>query len=116
MSPLGRGFLEEARAARRQVYLWTVNAPNLMRWGIRHHVDGVITDDPALFQQVLKYWEEEQSKGSLASSDSALDRITWSQRFYMLAVTMYVTVFGWFIHRRYLSAVEPVQFEERKAG
>lgn len=114
MGPLGRGFLEEARAAHRQVYLWTVNAPNLMRWSIRHEVDGVITDDPASFRQVCQDWEEEQRKGKSISRDPDLDRITWVQRLQVLAVALYVLLFGWFLKRKYLLAVERVQFEERK--
>jgi hypothetical protein len=29
-----------------------------MRWGIRHGLDGVITDDPKLFLEVRKDWHE----------------------------------------------------------
>ncbi|KAJ5654707.1 hypothetical protein N7490_001710 [Penicillium lividum] len=114
MGPLGRGFLEEARAARRKVYLWTVNAPNLMRWGIRHQVDGIITDDPARFQSVCEQWELDQKKGPLASLDPKADRLTVGQRVEIILVAVYVLTVGWFLKRKYLPTVERVQFEERK--
>ncbi|KAJ5657068.1 hypothetical protein N7507_009018 [Penicillium longicatenatum] len=114
MGPLGRGFLEEARAARRKVYLWTVNVPNLMRWGIRHKVDGIITDDPARFQKVCEEWELDQKKGPLASLDPKADRLTFGQRVEILLVAFYVLTFGWFLKRKYLPTVERVHLDERK--
>lgn len=114
MSPLGRGFLEEARAARRKVYLWTVNEPNLMRWGIRQKVDGIITDDPARFQKICEEWELDQKKGPLASLDPKADRLTFRQRVEILLVVLYLLTFGWFLKRKYLPSLERVQFEERK--
>ncbi|KAJ5921626.1 hypothetical protein N7454_009100 [Penicillium verhagenii] len=114
MGPLGRGFLEEARAARRKVYLWTVNAPNLMRWGIRHQVDGIITDDPLRFQEVREQWALEHRKGALASCNPKADRLTLGQQVEIILVAVYVLTFGWFLKRKYLPTVERVQIEERK--
>ncbi|KAJ5769761.1 uncharacterized protein N7511_001812 [Penicillium nucicola] len=113
MGPLGRGFLEEAQAARRRVYVWTVNAPNLMRWCIRHKIDGVISDEPGRFRQVCAEWEKEQS-GGLGLPDPKLDRITLRQRVEMYAVTVYVVVFGWLVKRKYFPPLEQVHFEENK--
>jgi phosphatidylglycerol phospholipase C len=114
IGPLGRGFLEEARAARRQVYVWTVNAPNLMRWCIRHGVDGVITDEPGLFREVCQEWEKERTEG-LGYPDPELDRITFRQRLEILAVALYVICFGWFLKRKYFTPVERMGFEEHKS-
>ncbi|KAJ5086162.1 hypothetical protein N7532_010933, partial [Penicillium argentinense] len=114
MGPLGKGFLEEARAARRRVYVWTVNAPNLMRWSLRHEVDGVITDEPAQYQQVCREWQEQQKDGSGTPHDPSLDSLTLSQRAHILLATLFILLFGWVLKRRYLPAVERVQFEERK--
>jgi hypothetical protein len=113
MGPLGRGFLEEARAARRRVYVWTVNAPNLMRWCIRHKIDGVISDEPARFRQICDEWEKEHSDG-LSLRDPKLDRISFKQRLQIYVVALYVVVFAWFIKRKYFPPLERVDFEERK--
>lgn len=114
MGPLGRGFLEEARAARRRVYLWTVNSPRLMRWAIRHEVDGVITDEPARFRQVCEEWEKEQRNEAGAFHDPQLDRLTVGERLRIMAVAVYLLLFGWFLKLKYLPSVERVQFEQRK--
>lgn len=97
MGPLGRGFLEEARAARRQVYVWTVNAPNLMRWSLRRKVDGVITDEPAHFREVCDQWEKEQIAPSGETQDSEGDGLTLSQRLQCLVATGLVLCFGWLL-------------------
>ncbi|KAJ5278596.1 hypothetical protein N7478_003968 [Penicillium angulare] len=115
MGPLGRGFLEEARAAHRRVYLWTVNAPNLMRWAIRHKVDGIITDEPGELQSVCQEWEKGQAGDSLSSHNSNLDRLTVRQRARIWFVTLFVLLFGWIIKRKYLTAVDRVHFKEEKA-
>lgn len=114
MGPFGRGFLEEARAARRKVYLWTVNAPNLMRWGIRHGVEGIITDNPALFQRVCEAWERERKDGTIVVPELHVDRLSFGQRAQVVLVAVFVLLFGWVLKRKYLNAVERVQLEERK--
>jgi phosphatidylglycerol phospholipase C len=55
VGPVGQNFLRDVRAAGRDVFVWTVNKPNGMRWSIRNEVDGVLTDDPAAF---IKFCEE----------------------------------------------------------
>ncbi|KGO38145.1 Glycerophosphoryl diester phosphodiesterase [Penicillium expansum] len=114
MGPLGRGFLDEARAARRQVYVWTVNAPNLMRWCIRHEIDGVISDEPGRFRQVCQGWEKEHT-GVLGAPNPELDRIPFRQRIEIIAVALYVICFGWILKRMYLTPVERLGFEEHKS-
>ncbi|KAJ5807938.1 hypothetical protein N7474_009207 [Penicillium riverlandense] len=113
IGPLGKGFLEEARAARRRVYVWTVNAPALVRWSIRHEIDGVITDHPDRFREDCKQWEEDLTSDSPSKRDPALDRLSLRQRMEILLVALYVVLFGWY-YRKNFPAVERVQFEERK--
>lgn len=113
LGPLGNGFLEEVRAAGRRVYLWTVNAPALTRWALRHEVDGVITDHPDRFREDCKQWEEDLTSGSPSKRDPAMDRLSLRQRLEILVVSFMVLVFGWF-YRKNFPAVERVQFEERK--
>ncbi|OQE42318.1 hypothetical protein PENCOP_c004G03985 [Penicillium coprophilum] len=114
MGPLGRGFLDEVRAAGRRVYVWTVNAPNLMRWCIRHEIDGVISDEPGRFRQVCEGWEKEHT-GVLGIPNPNLDRIPLGQRIEIIAVALYVICFGWILKRIYLAPVERLDFEERKS-
>lgn len=114
MGPLGGGFLEEARAARRRVYLWTVNSPSLMRWAVRHKVEGVITDEPARFRKLCMEWEKEQTNETGAFHDPELDRLTIGERLRILTVAMFLMLFGWFLRRKYFPSVERVQFEQRK--
>ncbi|KGO76298.1 Glycerophosphoryl diester phosphodiesterase [Penicillium italicum] len=114
MGPLGRGFLDEVRAARKQVCVWTVNAPNLMRWCIRHGIDGVISDEPGRFRQVCEGWEKEHT-GVLGVPNPELDRIPLRQRVEIIVVALYVICFGWILKRMYLTPVERLEFEEHKS-
>lgn len=56
--PLGTRFIRDAKAAKRPVFTWTVNEANLMRWCIQKELDGVITDDPKLFNQICDTWAD----------------------------------------------------------
>lgn len=58
MAPWGRRFIAKAHRDNRPVYAWTVNDERAMQWGIRHGLDGVLTDDPKLFVEVRKGWHE----------------------------------------------------------
>ncbi|RMD44654.1 hypothetical protein DV735_g466, partial [Chaetothyriales sp. CBS 134920] len=62
VGPLGRWFVRDVRAAGRLVYDWTVNDVASMRWSVEKGLDGVITDNPKLFNELCKNWrfEEEQ--------------------------------------------------------
>lgn len=112
MGPLGRGFLQEARAARRQVYVWTVNAPNLMRWGIQHRVDGVITDDPAYYQQICAQWEaEQQAKSGIAKAAGPI-RLNLAEKLDIWTLALLAVLVGWYFRRKYLPSVHRVQLEQ----
>lgn len=52
IGPLGGCFLREVKSKGRKMFVWTVNAEDMMRWSIRKEVDGVITDDPKKFLAV----------------------------------------------------------------
>ncbi|KAL4916120.1 PLC-like phosphodiesterase [Aspergillus aurantiobrunneus] len=115
MGPLGRGFLDQARDAGLPVYLWTVNAPNLMRWGIRLRVDGIITDEPALFKRVCEEWEKELGASTHAPPLSKLDALTLGQRAMILVFTVLVALSSGFLRRKYLPPIERVQLEQRRS-
>lgn len=52
LGPIGAKFMRDVRKAGRQLFVWTVNDENLMKWSIQRRVDGVITDDPKKFKDI----------------------------------------------------------------
>lgn len=58
MTPWGRAFVRRVQRDRRPIFAWTVNDERRMRWGVRHGLDGVITDDPKLFLEVRSTWHQ----------------------------------------------------------
>ncbi|KAL2793695.1 PLC-like phosphodiesterase [Aspergillus keveii] len=114
MGPLGRGLLEKAREARHPVYLWTVNAPNMMRWAIRNQVDGIITDDPVLLKSVYEKWEEEQKGHTQQPPLTRLDRLTLGQRLEIMLLTFLVMISSRYFRRKFLSSVEHQPMPERR--
>ena len=83
MTPWGRAFTRKAQCDNRPVFAWTVNEERRMRWGIRHGLDGVITDDPKLFLDVRKGWHESKSDG--------IGLIMWLD---VLRVNLFALIFG----------------------
>ncbi|KID68744.1 Transcriptional activator protein acu-15, partial [Metarhizium hybridum] len=75
----GRRFMRDVRAARRPLYAWTVNHPRWMRWCIERNVrggggsvvDGVVTDDPGLYLDVCRRYEDDVDAGVLGRDDSS---------------------------------------------
>ncbi|KAH8722746.1 Tubulin/FtsZ, GTPase domain-containing protein [Phaeosphaeriaceae sp. PMI808] len=63
MTPWGKAFTRKAQSDQRPVYAWTVNEESRMRWDIRNGLDGVITDDPKLFLEVRRNWNEGTKSG-----------------------------------------------------
>ncbi|GAB0133882.1 hypothetical protein EsDP_00002276 [Epichloe bromicola] len=68
----GRRFMRHLAGLDRPLYAWTVNHPRWMRWCIRQNVllldgspgsakaiDGVVTDDPRLYLDMCKRYEDE---------------------------------------------------------
>lgn len=56
--PFGSSFIRKAKELNREVFAWTVNGENHMRWCIRKELDGIITDDPKKCLEVCKDYEE----------------------------------------------------------
>ncbi|KAF7174603.1 hypothetical protein CNMCM6106_009477 [Aspergillus hiratsukae] len=99
---MGRGFLEEARAAGRRVFVWTVNEPSLMRWSIERRVDGIITDDPGRCRAMVL--DAVKGASSLAVRDD--ERVTVAQRAQAWAMSLLVVMFAWLFRRKFLYALE----------
>lgn len=58
--PIGERFINDVQKADRPLYLWTVNDTNAMKWSIVQGVDGVITDDPRLYNNVCDNFNVEK--------------------------------------------------------
>lgn len=58
LGPIGDWFVRKSKKLGRPIYAWTVNQEKMMRWSIQNQVDGVITDDPAMFLAICKNWIE----------------------------------------------------------
>ncbi|KAL9946791.1 hypothetical protein ACHAQF_002311 [Verticillium nonalfalfae] len=75
VGPYGKRFIQRVRAApdaeERRLYVWTVNQVEWMEWSIEKGMDGVVTDDPAAYLNVLKRWEEAAAEGSETGSNAA---------------------------------------------
>lgn len=93
----GRRFLRDVKAAKRPLFVWTVNDPNLMRWCIQKEVDGVITDNPKKFNQICDDWEDEKNNST---------KQTWRQLFQTLYFWIMITIFSIPFRRRWPETVE----------
>jgi phosphatidylglycerol phospholipase C len=60
VGPFGNAFLRDARKANRLMFFWTVNEEAWMKWSIRKEVDGVITDDPKKYLEVVEKYQGEK--------------------------------------------------------
>lgn len=88
MGPLGWGFLDELRAARARVYVWTVNEANLIQWALRSGIEGVITDEPEVMSCVLHGGERE-------------GRLRFSQVVEIWVMAVLVVCLGWVFRWKY---------------
>jgi hypothetical protein len=58
VSPFGRKFIRDAKAAERRVLSWTVNDEKNLDWCTRRKLDGVVTDDPKKFLELQNQFAE----------------------------------------------------------
>lgn len=100
LGPIGARFMRDVKAAKRPLFTWTVNDANLMRWSIKKDLDGVITDDPKLFNSICEGWE--------AREKSLLSRPTLKQWLQTLWLWILIVVFGFGFRRRFPEKVKDV--------
>jgi len=72
LGPCGSKFMKDVRAAKRSLFVWTVNSEVMMKWCIRKEVDGVISDDPKRFLEVSKGYKGEKVRIPLGAWGFAL--------------------------------------------
>lgn len=89
MGPIGNKFLRDAKAARRPIFAWTVNEEAMMRWCIKHELDGVITDDPKRYLEVCDDWEQGKRQINIGRKEFLL--ILWLH----MMVIIFGVVFRW---------------------
>lgn len=53
----GLKFLEDARAAGKAVYAWTVNKPRVMNYAVHTGFDGVVTDEVDMYLKIREEWQ-----------------------------------------------------------
>lgn len=98
MGPLGRGFLDEARARERAVYVWTVNEHNLINWCLRAGVDGIITDAVETCREKAEDWDGKEQEA-----------IRLGQRVRVWIWSLVFVLLGWILEWKYLTPVKRVQ-------
>lgn len=96
LGPIGSRFIRDIKAAERQLFVWTVNEKNLMKWSIQKEVDGVITDDVTKFRDICDDWSE----------DGSVVRVSFVQWLYTFWLYLVVLVFGQLFRFRFPETVE----------
>ncbi|KIW03511.1 hypothetical protein, variant [Verruconis gallopava] len=103
--PVGASFIRKAKELNREIFAWTVNDENRMRWCIRKELDGVVTDDPKKFLEICKDYEELPVEKSVKSKE----KYKMGDWMHILKIQVLVTVFfmlfrfkyGWTVEAKY---------------
>ena len=66
IGPIGAKFIRDVKEKGRELFVWTVNDDNIMKWCIQRHVDGVITDDPKKFKKICDEWNDYEPEARLS--------------------------------------------------
>jgi len=101
--PLGSRFIRDVRRANRELYAWTVNDTNLMKWCCQHQLAGVVTDDPKRFKRICDEWNDKKEGRA---------RPTLYQWLYTIYVWIMIAVFSRPFRRRFPETVE--QYIQKK--
>lgn len=96
LGPIGNKFIRDAKAADRQLFAWTVNETNMMKWCVQKELDGVITDDPKRFNEVCESWDDNEPEAEPSW-------VEWAYTFWLYLVVM---VFGLMFRWKFPEGVE----------
>lgn len=100
--PFGRRFMNKVKNLNRDLFLWTVNDPNIMKWAIQQGVQGVITDNPKLFNDICDSWQD----------DEPPVRFTWRECLMGTALYLFVGILMTFFRvKQYLSKRRHLQIQ-----
>lgn len=93
--PPGASFVKEAQQQHgRQMVAWTVNKKGIMRWCIKHGLDGVITDDPKLFLQV-------RDATAIAEKKKPWLTLSILEMIHVVRIYIWITVAAWIFRKRF---------------
>ena len=96
MGPVGSRFMHDVKAAQRELFVWTVNEENMMKWCIQKNVDGVITDNPRKYLELCEDWDDDEPEA----------RQTMVQWTYTLAMWVLISLFRWVFRVKFPEEVE----------
>lgn len=109
--PIGGNFIRKAKSLNREVFAWTVNDENRMRWCIRKELDGIITDDPKKFLRVCKDYEQPPLEKSILAKEQYSIR-TWA---HIIRINLMVAIFVILFRYKYGGKVDPKYVGRKKA-
>jgi glycerophosphoryl diester phosphodiesterase len=118
--PFGGSFIRKAKHLNREIFAWTVNDGNRMRWCIRKELDGVITDDPKKFLEVCKDYEEVPPEKDVKSKE----KYKAGDWMHILRIQVLVAVFvvlfrfkyGWTVEKKYINVKKGPSWQEKILG
>ena len=108
--PIGARFIRKAKALNREIFAWTVNDENRMRWCIRKELDGVITDDPKKFLEVCKDYEQPPIEKDVKSKEAYAVK-DWA---HIVRIQILVAIFVVLFRFRFGGTVDPKYVKSRK--
>jgi glycerophosphoryl diester phosphodiesterase len=113
--PIGGSFIRKAKSLNREIFAWTVNDANRMRWCIRKQLDGVITDDPKKFLEICEDYEGGQVlKGKAQKELKATEKYHAGDWLQILKIQILVAIFIMLFKYRYGSSMEKKYQNVRK--
>lgn len=94
IAPGGKKFLRQAREHKRQVLAWTVNDEDKMKWCIRRKLDGVLTDDPQKYLEVVKKFDPDTEKEPMVP-------IGWTGVWDVFRIWAWISIMLFFFKKRF---------------
>jgi glycerophosphoryl diester phosphodiesterase len=118
--PIGSAFIRKAKSLNREVFAWTVNDENRMRWCIRKQLDGVVTDDPKKFLEICKDYEQVPLEKGIEVKER-YDLRDWAsivriQVLVAIFVVVFRVKFGGRVEGKYVSVKRGPSWQEKILG
>lgn len=101
VGPSGKRWIRDMKASNRSLISWTINDANLMKWCIQRDFDGVITDDPKLFNEIVDGWEKDGKTEPTA-------RVTLRQWVQVLWIWIMIMIFSGRLMKKFPEKVKDV--------
>ena len=101
VGPIGEKFMRDVKKEGRELFVWTVNKEEWMKWAIAKEVSGVITDDPARFREVAGEYDENAPMRVVSNRE--IGNLLWWN--------MVVFIFSFLFRCRYGFTIDPKQIK-----